>query len=93
MDDLSLSGKKWLLKKFDNNYIKFLKENYSLDEITAKLLSIRNIDKSYIESFLKPSIKNLIPNPNILKDMDKTTNRIFQAIQLNEKLVYSEIMM
>ncbi len=86
MDDLSLSGKKWLLKKFDNNYIKFLKENYSLDEITAKLLSIRNIDKSYIESFLKPSIKNLIPNPNILKDMDKTTNRIFQAIQLNEKI-------
>ena len=27
MDDLSLSGKKWLLKKFDNNYIKFLKKS------------------------------------------------------------------
>ena len=69
MNDLSLSGKKWVYKKFDQSYVNFLKENYSLDEITAKLLSIRKIDKFYIESFLKPSIKNLIPNPNTLKDM------------------------
>ena len=86
MEDLSLSGKKWLLKKFDNNYVNFLKENYSLDEITAKLLSIRNVEKDYIESFLKPSIKNIIPNPNILKDMDKTTDRIFSAIQSEETI-------
>ena len=51
MNDLSLSGKKWIYKKFDSSYINYLKENYYLDEITAKLLSIRNIDKKYIESF------------------------------------------
>ena len=84
MNDLSLSGKKWIYKKFDSSYINYLKENYYLDEITAKLLSIRNIDKSYIESFLKPSIKNLVPNPNILKDMKKTTDRILNAIKKNE---------
>ncbi len=86
MEDLSLSGKKWLFKKFDNNYVNFLKENYSLDEITAKLLSIRNVEKDYIESFLKPSIKNIMPNPNILKDMDKTIDRIFSAIQSEETI-------
>ena len=84
MNDLSLSGKKWIYKKFDSSYINYLKENYYLDEITAKLLSIRNIDKKYIESFLKPSIKNLVPNPNILKDMKKTTDRILNAIKRNE---------
>ncbi len=84
MNDLSLSGKKWIYKKFDSSYINYLKENYYLDEITAKLLSIRNIDKEYIESFLKPSIKNLVPNPNILKDMEKTTDRILNAIKRNE---------
>ncbi len=86
MNDLSLSGKKWVYKKFDQSYVKFLKENYSLDEITAKLLSIRNIDKKYINSFLKPSIKNLIPNPNTLRDMEKTTSRIYQAINKKEKI-------
>ena len=51
MDDLSISGKKWVYKKFDTTYVNFLKENFSLDEITAKLLSIRNIDKNTLTHF------------------------------------------
>ncbi len=86
MDYLSISGKKWIYKEFNSEYVNFLKENYFLDEITAKLLSIRNIDKEYIKSFLQPSIKNLIPNPNTLRDMEKTTNRIFKAIKEKEKI-------
>ena len=86
MDDLSISGKKWVYKKFDSTYVNFLKENFSLDEITAKLLSIRNIDKGYVDSFLSPSIKNLIPNPNTLRDMEKTTLRILKAINQKEKI-------
>ena len=70
MNKLSISVKKWTYKKIDTSYIKFLKENFLLDEITAKLISIRKIDKNYIESFLKPSIKNLLPNPNVLKDSE-----------------------
>ena len=72
MLDLSISGKKWIYKKFDNSYVNFLKENFLLDEITARLLSIRNIDKNYVGLF-KTINKNLIPNPNILKDMEKTS--------------------
>ena len=45
MSSVSITGKKWLNKKFDSNYVKYLKENYILDEITARLLSIRKIDK------------------------------------------------
>ncbi len=86
MHDLSINGKKWVYKKFDNDYVNFLKENHLLDDITAKLLSIRNIDKSYVISFLKPSIKNLIPNPNTLKDMKKTSLRILKAINQKEKI-------
>ena len=48
MEDLSISGKRWFFKKFDSNYVKYLKENYVLDEITARLLSIRKIDKKNI---------------------------------------------
>ena len=86
MNSLSISGKQWIYKKFDSSYVNFLKENYFLDEITARLLSIRNIDKKYIDSFLKPSIKNLVPNPNCLRDMDKTSQRILKAINRNEKI-------
>ena len=86
MEDLSISGKNWIFKKFDSSYVNFLKENFYLDEITAKLLSIRNIDKKNIESFLKPSIKNLIPNPNCLRDMEKASLRILKALNKKEKI-------
>ncbi len=86
MESLSISGKQWIYKKFDSSYVNFLKENYFLDEITARLLSIRNVDKEYIDSFLKPSIKNLVPNPNCLRDMDKASQRILKAINRKEKI-------
>ena len=43
MNSLSVSGKNWILKKFNQKDISYYKENFFLDEITAKLLSIRNI--------------------------------------------------
>ncbi len=86
MKQVSLRGKKWIYKNFDHENVNFIKENFSLDEITAKLLSIRNINIDNINSFLKPSIKNLIPNPNVLKDMSKSIDRIYKAIHKKEKI-------
>ena len=60
MNSISLSGKNWILKKYNQEDLRFIKENFSLDEITSKLLSIRNIKKEDIKSFLNPSIKNFL---------------------------------
>ena len=58
MKSLSLSGKNWILKKFDQSDLSFIKENFYLDEITSKLLSIRKINRKDVYGFLNPSIKN-----------------------------------
>ena len=86
MNSLSISGKSWILKKFNEEDIKFIKENFFLDEITSKLLSIRKIKKEEINSFLNPSIKNFLPNPNNLIDMEKSTLRTLDAILKEEKI-------
>ena len=86
MSSLSLSGKNWMLKKYNEEDILFIKENFSLDEITSKLLSIRKVKKDEINTFLNPSIKNVLPNPNILLDMDKSTLRTTKAIERKEKI-------
>ena len=86
MNTLSVSGKNWILKKFVQKDISYLKDNFDLDEITSKLLSIRKIKKQDITSFLNPSIKNFLPNPNNLLDMKKTTLRSLSAINNNEKI-------
>ena len=86
MKSLSVSGKNWILSEYNQKDLTFIKENFSLDEITSKLLSIRNIKKEEINSFLNPSIKNFLPNPNNLLDMEKSTLRTVEAISNNEKI-------
>ena len=81
MSLLSISGKKWILKKFNQDDLTFIKENFSLDEMTSKLLSIRNIKRDEINSFLNPSIKNFLPNPDNLIDMDKSTLRTIESVK------------
>jgi single-stranded-DNA-specific exonuclease len=86
MNTSSVSGKSWIFKKYNQEELLFLKENFSLDEITSKLLSIRKIKRKDINTFLNPSIKNILPNPNNLIDMTKSTIRTILAIKNNEKI-------
>ena len=86
MNSLSISGKNWFLRDFNQNEVNYIKENFSLSEITSKLLSIRKINREDIKSFLNPSIKNFLPNPNILIDMEKSTSRTVHAISKKEKI-------
>ena len=86
MNSVSVTGKNWILKEFNQEKIIFLKDNFSLDEITAKLLVLRNVEKNHINSFLKPSIKNFLPNPYSLLDMEKSTLRTLETIKNNEKI-------
>ena len=80
----SVSGKNWKFKDFDHSDIKKYTENYSLSEIAAKLLAIRKNGIEDINLFLNPTIKNLLPNPFHLKDMENAVKRTFISIQKKE---------
>ena len=86
MNALSISGKSWISKTFNEEDVLFIKENFILDSTISKLLSIRKIKKEDINSFLNPSIKNFLPNPNNLIDMEKSTKRTIDAIKQKEKI-------
>jgi single-stranded-DNA-specific exonuclease len=86
MNSISISEKNWISKEFNSTDINFFKTNYFLDDVVAKLLSIRKIKKEEVNQFLKPTIKNILPNPFILKDMDKAINRTVAAIMNKEKI-------
>ena len=86
MKSISVSGKNWISKKFEIIDIEYLKKDFFLDEITAKLLAIRKIEKKDIKTFLEPSIKNILPNPFVLKDMEISVKRITDSIKNKEKI-------
>ena len=86
MNSDSVSGKNWIPKEFNSDDINFFKTNYFIDEIVARLLSIRKIKKEEVKFFLEPTIKSILPNPFILKDMDKAIDRTLAAIMKKEKI-------
>ena len=81
MNFTSISGKNWLLKSFNNSEIKKFTEFYSITEIVAKLISIRKKNINDVDLYLNPTIKNLLPNPLQLKDMDSAVKRTYESIK------------
>ena len=86
MDVLSVTGKKWIYKNSDTDKIRKIKETFNLDEISAKLISQRNIELNELSNFINPQLKNTLPNPNILKDMDKSVLKTVDLIKKNKRL-------
>ena len=84
MNFTSVSGKNWVFKKFNSSDVTKFSEIYSLSEIVAKLLSIRKKNIENIDLFLNPKIKNLLPNPLQLKDMNKAVERTYNSIKKKE---------
>ena len=86
MNDSSVLGKNWILKNYNEETVNFLKDNFNLSEIVSKLIAIRKIKLEEVNLFLKPKIKNSLPNPFVLKDMSKTVDRTIKAILNSEKI-------
>ena len=86
MNENSVLGKNWISKRYNEDQVNFLKENFDLSEIVSKLIAIRNINIEEVKLFLNPKIKNFLPNPFILKDMEKAADRTVKAIKNNEKI-------
>jgi len=86
MNYSSVTGKNWELKEVDNKKVLQLTEQFSISYILSKLLALRKIKPEKVESFLNPKIKNIIPNPNILKDMDIAVSYILNIILENKTI-------
>jgi len=86
MNFSSVSGKNWIFKKFNTSESNKISEDFSLSEIVSKLISIRKKNIDDISSFLNPKIKNLLPNPFQLKDMNSAIERTCKAIVSNETI-------
>ena len=77
----SVSGASWNApKKAKENLIDLFKQEFDLTGAMSELLVNRNFNIEELSNFFDPKIKNLMPDPLVLKDMDKTINRLLKAI-------------
>ena len=85
-DIISINKNIWNILKTDEFSIETLCRNLGISVNLAKLLNIRNVSYSEASNFLNPKLSTLMPNPSILKDMDKASLRIANAIINKEKI-------
>ncbi len=84
--DQSVSGLTWKFKESDERLSLALSQKFGLSEVVAKSLAARGITLDTAESYLKPTLKNNLPNPFSLKDMDRSARRMASAVMAGESI-------
>ncbi len=82
----SIGGKRWRARLVDDRGALAIAQRFNLPEVLGRVLSARGVAVEDAESFLNPKIRDLLPDPLHLLDMDKAIARIISAIEGGEKI-------
>lgn len=82
----SLTGKRWVLKSYNDRDALTMAQREGVSEPVARLLSARGIPFDAVRSFMQPSLKDQLPDPSHLKDMDKAAERLASAVMGGEQV-------
>ena len=83
---LSFKGKKWVFKEENLPHILHLMQRKGYPELLARFMSQRCPADLDPDLFLAPKLKNFLPDPLSLKDMDRAVARLKHALAHKEKI-------
>lgn len=83
----SLNNNAWFLADPKISDIQALQRYTDTSEIIARLMCARNISVNKATTYLQPRLKETLPDPFHLKDMDKAVERTYEAICQREKIL------
>jgi single-stranded-DNA-specific exonuclease len=76
----SLTGRRWRARLADERAGLAIAQRLGLPEIVGRLLAGRGVGPDAAESFLNPTLRELLPDPSRLRDMDAAAERLARAI-------------
>ena len=77
----SSTGKRWRLRGDDERLGITLSQRFGLPEIVGRIMAGRGVGLEDAEAFLNPSLRDQMPDPAHLVDMDRAVARIVQALR------------
>ena len=80
----SFAGRRWLLKLVDAAVERDLLREIS--PVLSRLLALRGITAKEAADYLAPKLKNLLPDPDVLKDMPAAVVRVSAALVAGERI-------
>ncbi|HSD35462.1 MAG TPA: DHH family phosphoesterase, partial [Alphaproteobacteria bacterium] len=82
----SICGRLWRDRLDDWSLAAALAQTHGLPEIVARVLAARGVTAELVQTFLKPTLRTLLPDPSQLKDMDVAASRLARAIEAGESV-------
>lgn len=86
--DKSISGKRWVdrLDASSRNTALAIAQEQDVPEILGRILAGRGVEKDTAPQYLAPTIRDMMPDPGILTDMNAAVARLVMAIEKHEKV-------
>jgi single-stranded-DNA-specific exonuclease len=84
--ETSLSGRQWRLSEPDPRLAESISQRLGLPELLGRVLASRNIALDDVEAFLSPTLRDSLPDPFHLLDMDKAAVRLAEAVRQGETI-------
>lgn len=82
--ECSILGKRWQMRAADDRAVIALAQRHALPEPLARVLAARGVGCEDAETFLAPSLRVLLPDPSVLKDMERAAERLAAAVRSGE---------
>ena len=82
----SVSGRRWILDEVDPRLALQLAQNHGIGTLSASILLRRGLTFETAGQFLEPTLRDLMPDPSHLKDLDAGVERVVTALKAKETI-------
>ncbi|MGR3321744.1 MAG: single-stranded-DNA-specific exonuclease RecJ [Pseudooceanicola sp.] len=83
----SLTGRRWIGPSVElQRAAEALAQSTGLDPAVCHILARAGIDAAGCDAYLAPSLRDLLPDPRSLKDMETAARRFLQAVERRERI-------
>ncbi len=82
----SVGGRRWRWRGGDAQQGSIIAERLALPEIVGRLLAQRGVDLDHAPGFLEPRLRDQLPDPSHLRDMEIAADRLARAVRDGEAI-------
>ena len=82
----SISGRRWVHDEVDPRLALQLAQNHGIGTLSASVLLRRGLTFETAGQFLQPTLRDLMPDPSHLKDLDAGVDRVVTALKSKETI-------
>jgi len=81
----SLRGRHWTMRCDDSVAEDYMRAT-NLSRVEAAIIAGRGVAVEDVDVFLRPTLRDTLPNPSLIRDADKAAQRILDGIKANENI-------